>query len=167
MEIREKHGAHIQIFRPSPVFATRRTDSRYERPRRADPCTGFYPVRVSVYAYSPIIYILLRGRSRPPAAISRRPFSQPTFFSPRIYHFAKTFRSPSFLSPPLIDMPRQSSLVRSPPFDLCALISRIYSHAWREMRFDRSILVSSQRDLENISHLGDGVRSTNEVLKYN
>lgn len=83
MEIRGKHEAHIQIFRPSPVFATRRMDSRLDRvaPILAQ---NFIP-SVYLYAYSPpIIYILLRGRSRLPAAISRRPFSQPTLF-PREY----------------------------------------------------------------------------------
>lgn len=134
MKIREKHGAHIQIFRPSPVFATRRTYSRYGS-RRADPHTGFYPVnvrgrvRVSVLPHN--LHIV--ARQKPPARGHFSPTAQPADFFPREYI---TSRGKVFVFAVFSFVPshryteRQASLVRSPPSsDPRTLILRIYSHA--------------------------------------
>lgn len=164
-----KRETRIQIFRPSPVFVIRRTDLRL-RPRRVDPHTDFTRECTSVDARpcictSPTSRRVLPhnlhivARQKPPARghFSPTALSQPTSFPANIIS-QKVFCPPSFLSPPLIDMPRQSPLVRS-PCSTRVLISRIYSRAWREMRFDGSILHRRSCDLENISHLGDDVHS--------
>lgn len=165
-----KRETRIQIFRPLPVFVTRRTDLRL-RLLRADSHTGFTREYTSVDA-RPCICTSPTSRrvhphnlhivvwQKPPARSHFSPtvLCQPTSFPANIIS-RKVFR-PSFLSLPLIDMPRQSPLVRS-PCSTCVLISRIYSRAWREMRFDGSILHrrNCERDLENISYLGNDVHS--------
>lgn len=72
----------------------------------------------------PRIYILLHGRSRR-ARGHFSPASQPIDLLSHKYHPAKSSRPPTSPPPPsLIDMPRQSPRVRSPPLDLCADFAR-------------------------------------------
>lgn len=146
----EKHMAYSNVPPFACIFVARtrveriRATARCTAPRRrssvakrectcARMCLCVF-ARIRLVQHFLAIYILLRGRSR-----CSRPFlASPLLFPTRISSPRKVLvccrlcRSP----PPLIDMPRQSPLVRSPPLDLCADFAEIYSRAWRETRSD-------------------------------